>query len=84
MERPICVLEMYECERRAHTVAAIKYIRGLRGLGLAEAKSIIDEVYYIRRSVIFAFATEYEAGVVAEHMESLGFRYRIVDEKKSE
>ena len=70
-------VEVYDCERRARTVAAIKYLRELRGLRLAEAKHLIDEVYYGRRSVTLAFGSEDDAGAFADCMGSLGFRCRF-------
>lgn len=70
-------VEVYECERRARTVAAIKYIRQLRSLGLADAKHLIDEVYYGGRSVTLSFSSEVEAGTFADELRSMGFSCRI-------
>ena len=64
----MATVEVYNCERRAQTVAAIKYLRQLRGLNLAEAKALIDAVYCHFRAVSLAFATDVDAGVFVQQM----------------
>lgn len=71
-------VRVYDRERRARTVAAIKFVREVRGLGLAESLNLINEVYYHYRPVELAFASKPEADAFAQHMESMGFRCRFV------
>jgi ribosomal protein L7/L12 len=70
------VIEIHDCARRANTVAAIKYVRQRRELGMAEAKHLIDEIYYGGRSITLEFASETEAGEFVNDMELLGFSCR--------
>jgi len=71
-------IEVYDCWRRAHTIAAIKYVRLLREINLAEAKFLIDEVYFGNRSVRHEFTAEEEAREFSIQMESFGFCCRNV------
>jgi ribosomal protein L7/L12 len=78
----MAAVEVYDCERRARTVAAIKYVRHLHDCGLAEAKLLIDEVYCYRRPVVLEFGAQSEAELFADHMASLGFSCRSVDVRR--
>ena len=73
-------VEVYDSERRAQTLVAIKYVRQLRGLGLAAATRLIDEVYYDRHPITLAFGSRSEACAFAEHMSTLGFSCRLMAE----
>lgn len=73
----MCHVEVYDCHPKAATIAAIKYLRELRGLGLAEAKRLVDEVYYRHITIHFEFDNELDAAGFAEKMTGLGFQCRF-------
>jgi ribosomal protein L7/L12 len=72
------MVQVFDCERRPRTISAIKYIRELRGVGLGEAKGLIDEVYYHARPVTFEFARDSDARLFIEKMEAFGFSCRCL------
>jgi ribosomal protein L7/L12 len=69
-------VEVYDCRRRAETIAAIKYVRQLRGLGLSEAKGLIDDVYCRCAPIRLDFDHEAEAVDFTERMAGFGFQCR--------
>lgn len=73
-------VEVFDCARRAYTVAAIKYVRTLRGLDLMSAKGLIDEVYCRCRSIRLEFISEAEGQAFHDQMTAYGFSCRFVVE----
>lgn len=74
----MATVEVFDCKRRARTVAAIKYVRQLRGLGLAEAKCLIDQVYSGHRAIVLEFGSEAGAVDFVEQMGTMGFSCRFI------
>jgi ribosomal protein L7/L12 len=74
----LSAVEVLDCDRRAKTISAIKYIRELRGVNLGEAKRLIDEVYYGGRAIVLNFASESDSVAFADQMAAFGFKCRII------
>lgn len=73
-------VEVFDCGRRAKTISAIKYIRELRSVGLAEAKRLVDEVYHGGRAIVLNFASESDSAAFVDQMTAFGFKCRIIAE----